>query len=178
MPDRTPIPLVPILIGLNAREFEEIRDWSFADAYVGRMLRGDIPRRMTFSERFRIWVYLDPDGQIVGFGTLDVGYEYGDFTGERPHAYTPLLAVNPTTEGRGHGKWIVRHLISEAAHLAGRPGGYHDYLFRDVYANNERAIGLYKRCGFTEVSDEPRPDADEDDRPYIVMALRVSAATA
>jgi ribosomal protein S18 acetylase RimI-like enzyme len=178
MSDRTPIPLVPILIGLNAREFEEIRDWSFADAYVGRMLRGDIPRRMILSERFRIWIYLDPDGQIVGFGTLDVGYEYGDYTGGRPHAYIPLLAVNPVMEGRGHGKWIVRHLIGEAALLAGGSGGSHDYLFLDVYASNERAIGLYKKCGFIEVSDEPRPDPDEDDRPYIVMALRISGAMA
>jgi ribosomal protein S18 acetylase RimI-like enzyme len=140
------------------------------------MLGIDIPERVVLSDKCRIWVYRDPHGELVGFGTLDVCEEYRDFIEGHPHPYIPLLAVNPTMEGRGYGKSIVRHLIGEAALLTGGSAGCHDVLFLDVYTSNDRAIGLYEKCGFAKVSDEPRPDPNEDNRPYLIMARRVSAA--
>src|SRR5437016_3365448 len=66
----------------------------------------------------RIWVYRDPDGNMVGFGTLDVCREYARFTGGKYHAYIPLLAVHPAFRGRGHGRRIVEHLVAEVVLLA------------------------------------------------------------
>jgi ribosomal protein S18 acetylase RimI-like enzyme len=175
MSDLTPIPLTPILIGLDAPEFPIISDWPFPDSYVSRMLRDDIPERVRRGTG-RIWIYRDPDGQIVGFGTLDVRDHYGAYTGGKDHPYIPLLAVNPTIASRGYGTSIVRHLIHVANVLAGGPCGIHDVLFLDVYTDNERAIRLYEKCGFQVIESEPIPDPEEGGRPFLIMALRVSGA--
>ena len=125
----------------------------------------------------RIWAYRDPSGRIAGFGTLDVCEDYADFTVGRPHPYIPLLAVNSSMRGLGYGRWIVRHLIAEAAILANGPGTCHDVLFLDVYADNLIAISLCEKCGFLKANwPEPRPHLEEADRPYIIMEMRVSFA--
>ena len=80
MSKRTPIPLTPILIELDSPEFVEIRGWRFDDAYVGRRPQDDIPWRIRRGT-CRIWIDRDPGGQLVGFGTIDVCNEFGDFTG-------------------------------------------------------------------------------------------------
>jgi ribosomal protein S18 acetylase RimI-like enzyme len=175
MSDRTPIPIEPIAIGHDSPEFEAICGWPFADDYVGRVLRHDIPRRVVLGD-CRIWIYRDPDGEVVGFGTLEVGEEYLDFTEGRPHPYIPLLAVNPPLQGRGHGRRIVEHLIAEAAIRASSPAGCCGDLFLDVYADNLKAIELYERCGFIKTGDEPRLHREEGDRPYLIMVKNVSAA--
>lgn len=176
MPDPTPIPLIPFPVGLDAPEFAEIRGWFDDDNYIGRLLRDDIPQRVRFSTG-RIWIYRDLDGQIAGFGTLEVCALYSDFAKGQHHVYIPLLAVNPTSEGRGHGTSIVNHLIGEAATLARASARCQGALFLDVYESNKKAIKLYQKCGFVEVSDKPRPDPDEDDRPYIIMMLRLVSMT-
>jgi len=177
MPDRTPIPLAPFPVELDAPEFREICGWTFADPYVGRLLRDDIPQRMRFGNG-RIWVYRDPESRIVGFGTIDLCDDYRDYTEGQPHPYIPLLAVSPIVQRCGHGTSIVRHLIGEAAILARPPGGCHDVLFLDVYTANKGAISVYERCGFETITVEPIPDPVEDDKPYIIMARRVSVAPA
>ena len=117
----------------------------------------------------RIWTYRDPDSEVVGFGSLEIDEEYLDFTDGQRHPYIPLLAVNKPMEGRGHGQSIVRHLIREATILASGPGGCHDRLFLDVYADNTRAIELYKKCGFTKTAGQPRRHRAEGNRPYVIM---------
>jgi ribosomal protein S18 acetylase RimI-like enzyme len=171
MPDLTPIPLTPIPVGLDSPEFAEIRGWFDDDNYIGRLLRDDIPQRVRFSTG-RIWIYRDPDDQIAGFGTLEVCALYSDFTKGQHHVYIPLLAVNPTREGRGYGTSIVNHLISESVPLARAFAGCQEALLLDVYESNKKAIKLYEKCGFIEVSDKPRPDPDENDWPYIIMMFR------
>jgi ribosomal protein S18 acetylase RimI-like enzyme len=172
MSDRTPIPLTPALIDLDSPEFETICGWPFADSYVGRLLQDDIPQRIQNSY-CQVWVYRDPDGRLVGFGTFDVCEDCRQYA-ERPlHSYVPLLAVNPAAERRGHGTSIVRHLIGEAAILARRSRGYYDVLFLDVYTANESAISLYRKCGFATLTDEPIPDPKENGKPYIIMAKRI-----
>ncbi len=61
----SPIPLTSVLIGLNSREFEAISGWPFADPFVARLLRDDIPQRVQYGN-CRIWTYRDPDGRLVG----------------------------------------------------------------------------------------------------------------
>ena len=135
----TPVPLVPVRIGLISAEFREIRGWRFGDdEYVGRLLREDIPERLRRGSG-HIWVYRDPQGLVVGFGTLDLRDHYSDFTGGALHPYIPLLAVNPAIRSLGFGTSIVTHLISEAATLAGR-GDCLNVLFLDVYESNEKSI--------------------------------------
>lgn len=175
MSDRTPIPLTPFPITLDSPEFAAISDWPFADPFVARLLRDDIPQRVRFSDG-RIWVYRDPGNQVVGFGTIDVCRDYEAYTSGRPHPYIPLLAVNPTIKSQGYGTTIVRHLIGEAALLACRPGGCHDVLFLDVYTTSTKAIEVYTACGFVSLTDTPIPDPNEGSKEYIVMAKRVSIA--
>jgi GNAT superfamily N-acetyltransferase len=170
-----PIPLTAVLVGPDSREFHAIASWPFADQFVNRLLQEDVPQRVQFGN-CRIWTYRDPDGSLVGFGTLDVCAECAAFTGGKPHPYIPLLAVNPTIKSRGYGTSIVRHLIDEAALLA-LVGLCHDVLFLDVYTTSEKAIRVYAECGFVTVSPVPIPDPQEGGKTYIVMARRVSIAT-
>jgi GNAT superfamily N-acetyltransferase len=167
MSDR-PVPsLTAIPIKHDSSEFAEVRDWPFADPYIGRMLREDIPRRVTLWD-CRIWIYRDPEDQAVGFGTIDVCDDYCDFTNNRLHPYIPLLAVEPSMGGRGYGARIVRHLIDRAGVIAWETG-CHNILYLDVYAENDRTIKLYEKSGFMKTGDEPRLDPKEGNKAYIIM---------
>lgn len=172
MAELTPIPLTPFTIGLDNPLFDAICGWPYSDPFVGRLLREDVPQRVLFGN-CRVWVYREPAGDLVGFGTLDVCDDYADYTLGRGHPYIPLLAVNPTVKSRGYGTSIVRHLVDEAALLAYQPGGCHNVLFLDVYITSERAIRLYSECGFQVVEPEPRRDDLEGGRQYLVMARSV-----
>ncbi len=163
-----PIPLTPSQIELDSPEFQAISAWPFADPFVSRLLQSDIPQRIQFNHG-RIWIYRDPDQRIVGFGTLDVCGDYVAFTDGKAHPYIPLLAVNPTIKSLGYGTTILRHLVGEAVLAACRPGGCHDVLFLDVYTTSTKAIDLYQRCGFTNVSTTPIDDPQEQ-KAYWVMA--------
>ena len=175
MPDRPPIPLSPLAIEINSEEFLAIAGWPYADPFVSRLLRDDIPLRTTRGN-CRVWVYRDPAGSMVGFGTLDVSREYSDFSSDRPHPYIPLLAINPTIKSMGYGESIVRHLVAESALLARTPELCCDLLFLDVYTSSTRAIELYRRCEFVTLNDSPIIDGQEGDQGYWVMARRVSVA--
>ncbi len=173
MPDRRPIPLEAIPIRPDGPEFREILGWPFEDRFVHRLLAGDIPRR-TFFGQGRSWAYREPGGPLAGFGSLDVCDEYGAFSGGRPHLYLPLLAVNPSIQGRGYGTAILQHLIAGAATLA-RDRDCHEFLYLDVYTTSPRAIALYRKLGFIELTDSPIPDPLEGGKTYLIMAKRVGA---
>jgi ribosomal protein S18 acetylase RimI-like enzyme len=177
MADRIAVHLTPIPINLDSVEFAAICGWPFADSFVVRLLRDDIPQRVQFGN-CRIWIYRDPGARLAGFGTLDVCDDYREFTGGRPHPYIPLLAVNPTVKSLGYGTSIVRHLIEEAALLACRPGECHDVLFLDVYTTSEKAISVYGACAFEQITESPIQDLQEGGKSYIVMAKRVSISPA
>ncbi len=166
------IPLSPQLIELGSRDFAAISNWPYADTFVARLLRDDIPQRVQFSN-CRIWVYRDPEGRLVGFGTLDMCDECREFTRDQNHPYIPLLAVNPTIKSQGYGTSIVRHLLDEAA-LVVQQSRCHDVLFLDVYSSNSRAISLYSRSGFSMITPQPIADRQEGGQTYVVMAKRVS----
>ena len=167
MADRLIIPLKPTLITPESPEYAQILLWSFAENFVGRLLRSDIPQRYQRNQ-CRIWAYFDPYGPLVGFGSLDLCREYAAVTNQEPHSYIPLLGVNPGFEGRGHGKFIVRHLTAEAL-FAAADGLCSNELFLDVYVSASRTIKLYENCGFRVVSPEPIHDPQEDDREYVIM---------
>ena len=174
MSDSTPIPLLATPIDLDGPEFAIILNWPFADSFVGRLLRDDIPRRVRFSDA-RVWVYRDPEERLVGFGTLDICEDYRSQTGGVTHPYIPLLAVNPTIRSLGYGTSIMRHLIGEAALLASL-GHCHDVLFLDVYETSTKAIDLYRKCDFLELTETPIPDPLEGNKGYLIMARSLALA--
>ncbi len=175
MTDSTPSNLLAIPLAIDSPEFAAVCDWPFRDDYVRRVLRNNIPQRV-YRGAGQVWIYVNSEREIIGFGTIDICLDYGDFTQGQPHPYIPLLAVNPAHLGRGYGSHIVRHLIQLATNLADTVEGFHDVLYLDVYTDNDVAIKLYGKCGFRVVSSAPRTDPDEDDRPYLIMAIRVSAS--
>lgn len=127
-----------LLTGWATPKFPIIRDWPFPDASVSRMLQDDIPRRVRRGTG-RIWVDRDPDGLLVGFGTIDERDHYGVDTGGRDHPDIPLPSMNRTISGRGSGTSIVRHLIQAATDLAGGAGAIQDVLFLDVDTDNDKS---------------------------------------
>ncbi len=127
---------------------------------------------MTFGN-CSFWVYRDPGGSLVGFGTIDVADDCGAYTRGKLHPYIPLLAINPTIKSKGYGTSIVKHLIGEAA-LITSTSQTSDVLFLDVYVDNKKAVDLYDGLGFQQISPEPIPDPAENGRPFIVMGRRVA----
>jgi len=91
MQDQTPVELVPCPIDCASSEFKEICGWPFDDGYVGRLLRHDIPQRGQFGQG-RIWVYRDPNKLLVGFGSIDICDDCGEFT-SRQFAFLSFKSV-------------------------------------------------------------------------------------
>lgn len=173
MPERQPIPLTPVVVALDGDDYREIAGWPFADPFVRRLLTDDLPRRVLYGN-CRVWLYRDPDGHAVGFGSLDLCGEYQDDAGGRDHPYIPLLAVNPAFQRRGHAKTIVRHLIAQARALVTTVDECDPTVFLDVYTTSVEAIGLYAGAGFQVMNPQPISDPLQDGLTYNVMALRVS----
>src|ERR1051325_3480336 len=139
-----PIPLTAVRTVPGEAAYQALLGWPFAaqpfyEGQVLRLLQNDIPHRMMYGFGLA-WVYRDPGGNTVGFGTLDVCKEYERFTSGKFHCYLPLLAVNPAFQKRGHGRSIVQHLIAEAVLIAQSPADISDLLFLDVYTANQGAI--------------------------------------
>jgi ribosomal protein S18 acetylase RimI-like enzyme len=166
------IPLTTIDVKLNDPVFNAITTWPFKDEFVLRLLLNDIPQRIKYGS-CKFWAYRDPQSTIVGFGTLDICNDCSAFADSKRHTYIPLLAVHPDTQGRGHGKSIVNHLIQEAACQVARSPELHHAVFLDVYQESAPAIGLYTACKF-EPLDGPLVD-DVNGKRFFVMAKRVTS---
>lgn len=163
--------LVATPIELDSKEFDAIIGWPFADAFIKRLLEDDVPQRVLYGN-CEIWTFRDQNGSLVGFGTLDLCTDCGEFTNGTPHQYIPLLAVNPHMLGRGFGTSIVQQLVEQAT-LRRMISGCHDVMFLDVYTTSTPAIGMYQKCGFVNVS-QAIPDPDQDGATYIIMAKRIA----
>ena len=95
-----------------------------------------------------LWVAVDPQDQPVAFMGLGV---------ERLEA----LFVHPEHRGKG----IRRTLVSFAATL-------HPALDTEVNAQNEQALGFYRRLGFVEIGYSP---SDGQGRAYPLIRMRLLA---
>jgi ribosomal protein S18 acetylase RimI-like enzyme len=87
------------------------------------------------------------------------------------YPYIPLLAVNPSKIGCGHGHTIVDHLIDVASKTIASHKGLQDVLYLDVYIQNHIAIALYEKHGFVKAS-QPEYDPAEG-QYYYIMARRI-----
>ncbi len=183
MSTQQPIPLTPIPTTSSKPEFQALLKWPFAEqpfyeGQIKRLLQDDIPDRVKYGSA-QVWVYRDPDGNTVGFSTLDLCQEYDQFTDGKFHSYIPLLAVHPNFKRRGHGRSIVQHLIAEAVLIAQSSADFSDLLFLDVYTANKEAIPLYEKYGFVTLNpDTPIPDPQENNETYVIMARKVAVSAA
>ena len=163
-----PVPLDAVSVGLGGPIYAAISAWPYADAFVGRLLGDDLPRRVRLGS-CRVWAYREPSGQLAGFGSLDTCADYGWITGGTPHLYISLLAVNPTIKSMGYGTTIVRHLLTEAEKSARDGDVPSPVVYLDVYTASEKTIGLYAKWGFEPVTG-PLADDLAGGLAYVVMA--------
>jgi len=178
---RQPISLNAVRTAPSQLEYQALLAWPFAtqpfyEGQVLRLLQDGVPHRVKYSFGL-VWIYRNPAGDTVGFGTLDVCKEYEQFTGGKYHSYIPLLAVHPAFQKQGYGRSIVEHLIAEAVLIAQSPGDFSDLLFLDVYTANKGAISLYNKCGFVTMNQNaPILDPQENNEEYVLMARSVAVA--
>lgn len=98
-------------------------------------------------------------GKVVGFCELDP-------SPHPVHAHTASMdmALLPEVRGRGIGELLLRTVIE-----AGRKHGL-SRIGLSVFADNERAIKLYKKCGFEE-EGRLRGHCKIDDRTFDLIEM-------
>ena len=81
------------------------------------------------------WV-LEVEGCLIGHGIISVG------AGE---AHLLNVCIHPDHQGKGYGRFLVEHLISQAKGRAATS------MFLEVRSSNQVAYQLYEKLGFNEV---------------------------
>lgn len=143
-------------------------------AQILDLLRDDLPARVLLG-RCYVWLSRDSAGTPVGFGSLSVCDEYPQYAGAFSHCYIPVLAVHPNHQGRGYGKQILEHLVSESVLFHESSHDLSGLLILDVYQANAPAIGLYTKCSFETLNaDNPMFDPKENNEPFVVMARKIA----
>lgn len=106
------------------------------------------------------WV-LEESGATIGYGVLSVAAD---------EAHVLNVCVDPSVQGRGHGRRLLRALERVArGHGAQR-------VFLEVRPSNPHAIALYHDEGFNEIGRRPRYyPAHEGREDAIVMAKELLA---
>lgn len=164
--------LTPTPVEIPSPIFTAIKQWGFEDEFVARILADDIPQRARY-QWGRVWVYQDSAGSMVAFGTLDMCNDYPQLTEGKHHTYIPLLAVHPDHRGRGYGRVVVDHLVSEAAcEVRDNADALDHAVFLDVYEESVAAYKLYLKCGFVALGSDWSVDPINGKR-YRIMAKRV-----
>ena len=85
----------------------------------------------------RSYVVAEQDGAVAGYAGIDRAGEIADVM---------TIAVAPTAQGRGWGRRLMDHLVSDA-----RDSGA-DYLMLEVRADNSPAQHLYDSTGFVTLT--------------------------
>ncbi|HSE66967.1 MAG TPA: GNAT family N-acetyltransferase [Gemmatimonadales bacterium] len=80
-----------------------------------------------------------PEGQPLGYVFVTTRKDY--FT-RQPHAHVEILALAPEAEGRG-----IARVLMQAAEEWSREQGY-SRVTLNVFATNQRALGLYEHLGY------------------------------
>ena len=140
---------IDTLVAFTLREAREAEDADAADEDVRRGVRGAFadPPRATY------WVAEGADGRIVA-STSVVG-EWSNFHGG-DYWWIQSLFIDPEHRGRG----LVDQLLEHLEHAATAAGALELRLY--AHRANERAIRVYRRCGFVEP-------------PYLIMRRRLAA---
>ena len=91
-----------------------------------------------------VWIY-KIDGEFIGEGALVLKTDDPDYTIEDRRAYVSRMIVKKEYRNRGIGSEILGFLVQKATEM-----GYSE-LAIGVDKDNENALHLYKKFGFTEV---------------------------
>jgi len=112
-----------------------------------------------FKERFEFNV-VTINARIVGFANL-YNYHPGEY------AFIGNVFIMPECRGQGLGKVMLQYMIKAAFEK------YHLPQVRlSVFADNSRAIELYKSAGFESYADESRTDPHNQAKTLVHMALQ------
>jgi ribosomal-protein-alanine N-acetyltransferase len=107
---------------------------------------------------YECWV-LEAGGQLLGHGVLSVA------AGE---AHLLNVCIAPEFQGQGHGRHLLRRLVSLARWHAA------DRVFLEVRPSNATAIALYRSEGFNEVGFRPNYYPAVNGREHaMVMAMEL-----
>jgi [ribosomal protein S18]-alanine N-acetyltransferase len=102
------------------------------EAWSRQMLEGELAEQ----PRSRYYLVADEDGTITGYAGLMVAAAQADVL---------TLAVAADRWGQGTGSALLEALLAEAARRRCTE------VFLEVRTDNDRAQGLYRRHGFTEI---------------------------
>ncbi len=102
------------------------------EAWSRQMLEGELAEQ----PRSRYYLVADEDGTITGYAGLMVAAAQADVL---------TLAVAADRWGQGTGSALLGALLAEAARRECRE------VFLEVRMDNDRAQGLYRRYGFSEI---------------------------
>ena len=89
-------------------------------------------------------VAIEPDDQVVGFGSLSVWRDRPAYSG----SVEDSLYVHADHRGRGAGRLILEELVRRGA-----DHGFHTVLAR-IVGGHEASIALHEACGFETVGVE------------------------
>ena len=105
----------------------------------------------------RLWVAEDDDGTLLGSVTeTPLGSPWREIARDDEGEFR-MLAVDPSTQGRGVGRALVDHLIERSRAVGDRA------MVMSSAASMTPAHGLYTAMGFRRVPERdwhPRPDID------------------
>ena len=104
------------------------------------------------------WVLLQ-DGVLIGYGVLSIAAD---------EAHVLNVCTAPESQGRGHGRRVLRALLQVARGRGARR------VFLEVRPSNAHAIALYHDEGFNEIGRRPRYYPAHDGREdALVMAMEL-----
>lgn len=155
----------PILRPLNPDDAEQLRalyalslQKNAAGFVTNPGFHGDIFAR---AEKYRAengaFLGLFDDGRLVGFGGLKAK--------EEGRVELCNLHLHPECQGQGQGKRLALALIDEARELK------YDIVELHVTVTQEKAIGLYRRLGFT---DTRRKVYDVEGKSFDTLFMELS----
>jgi L-amino acid N-acyltransferase YncA len=93
----------------------------------------------------RAVVAVGPDGTVLG--TAESGPNHG---GPAAHVASAGFMVDPAQSGRGVGRALGEHVVSQA-----RADGYRAMQFNAVAESNVRAVSLWRSLGFEVLATVP-----------------------
>ncbi|MCW2900462.1 MAG: acetyltransferase [Streptosporangiaceae bacterium] len=106
----------------------------------------DQARAMWFPARpGRTFVAAEDDGPILGTAN-----SHANHRGGASHIAGASFMVSPEHSGRGVGRALGRHVLSEA-----RAGGFRAMQFNAVVETNTRAVALWRSLGFEVMTTLP-----------------------
>lgn len=104
---------------------------------------------------------LEYDGRLIGYGMLSIAAD---------EAHVLNVCVDPRCQSRGHGRLLLRELVS-LARIRGA-----SRVFLEVRPSNHSAVALYDSEGFNEIGRRPRYyPADNGREDALVMAIELVA---